>query len=297
MSVYKNGNTIVKISEDGTKIRYIPDNVTPQPLFPESMDVKITNCCEMGCPQCHEQSVPDGKHGDLNHPILNTIHPYTEIAIGGGDPMSHPGLEDFLRRMKEQKVFSNITVHWNAFLTQFDTLIKYKNEGLVHGIGISINEHVPCEIIHKLSTISGTVVHCILGIADENIFRQLMDRDLNILLLGYKTYGRGALYRTKYGPEIAERINWVKEHLNEFPDHFRAVSFDNLAIEQTELKLRMKPEAYNQFYMGEDGMFTMYLDLTENKYATSSTKKRYDIDEGNIDDLFAKVRKREGYAY
>ena len=61
---YKNGNYMVTILRDGTKIRsnnldcFIPEK-------PESMDVKITNCCDMGCPMCHEDSKPDGKHGNV----------------------------------------------------------------------------------------------------------------------------------------------------------------------------------------------------------------------------------------
>ena len=33
---------------------------------------------------CHEKATPDGKHGDiLNIPFLNSLEPYTELAIGG----------------------------------------------------------------------------------------------------------------------------------------------------------------------------------------------------------------------
>ena len=60
---YMNGNTLVTIYEDGTKVREYDG--TPVPVHPESMDVKITNACDAGCRYCHEKSVPSGKHADL----------------------------------------------------------------------------------------------------------------------------------------------------------------------------------------------------------------------------------------
>ena len=53
---YKNGNYNVKIFKDGTKIRFNNlDNLTPEK--PESMDLKITNKCDMGCKFCLKPSV------------------------------------------------------------------------------------------------------------------------------------------------------------------------------------------------------------------------------------------------
>ena len=101
---YKNGNTIVSISDDGTKIRYVPDNAPAMPVYPESIDMKITNKCCMMCAMCHEQSTANGNQADLKHPLLDSLHPYTELAIGGGDPLTHPDLEEFLKRMKNKDI-------------------------------------------------------------------------------------------------------------------------------------------------------------------------------------------------
>ena len=291
MSVYKNGNTIVEIREDGTKLRYTPDSEKAAPLYPESIDLKITNMCTMGCTMCHEQSTPHGKHGDLHHQLLDSLHPYTELAIGGGDPMSNPYLEPFLIKMKNKNVICNITVHWFSFMKHRGTLTRWANQGLIHGIGISINEKVPTETIDYICNFKNAVVHTIIGIANEDVYKQLADKNLNILLLGYKTFGRGIRYRTKEAYNIDINTVWLKENILKFTDHFRAVCFDNLAIEQLDLKTKMSPEMFNQMYMGGDGTFTMYVDLVENKYAVSSTSiDRYNINSNNIDDLFANVR-------
>lgn len=98
---YPNGNYIVSIFDDGTKVRH--NNLSYfAPDFPESIDLKISNQCDMGCRMCHENSTPDGKHGDLSLPFLSTLRAGTELAIGGGNPLVHPDLIPFLERMKDQ---------------------------------------------------------------------------------------------------------------------------------------------------------------------------------------------------
>lgn len=291
MKTYRNRNTIVLIEEDGTKIRYTPDNEPAMPEFPESIDMKITNCCNVGCLQCHECSVPEGKHADLNHPLLKSLHPYTELAIGGGDPMTHPDLERFLAQMKEQKVFSNITVHWTSFMKNYEKLKRWEAEKLIYGIGISVNEVVDQEVIDKIREFKNAVVHMIVGLVDWSVYGQIANKNVNVLLLGYKTFGRGEKYRTIYDEKIFRNTETLRKEIKFFPDWFKAVCFDNLALEQLEIKYMMKPARFEKIYMGGDGTFTMYVDLVENKYAVSSTRERRNIFSDNINNLFEDVRK------
>ena len=290
MSVYKNGNTIVEIREDGTKIRFVPDNAPALPVYPESIDMKICNRCDMGCSMCHEQSTKDGKLGNLSSKLIESLHPYTEVAIGGGDPLSHPNLPEFLDILKKKNVIANITVHWRTFMENLSLLHDWTNSGLIHGLGVSINEKVPDNVINELTKFPHAVAHIIIGVAAPSAYEQLMDKDLNILLLGYKDFGRGKKYYCEHTTGVNNYTKWVINNLRYMLKRFRAVSFDNLAIEQVELKKMLDPEIYSQIYMGGDGTFTMYIDLVENKYAISSTNERHDIFSNNIDDLFAKVR-------
>ena len=97
----KNGNYTMYLDlETGTKIRK-NDLDFFDPEKPESMDIKITNKCDMGCQFCHENSTPDGLHGDImNLKFIETLLPYTELAIGGGNPLTHPDLIPFLEKCK-----------------------------------------------------------------------------------------------------------------------------------------------------------------------------------------------------
>ena len=98
---YTNGNFRTAIFERlEHKIRETNDDEF-QAAFAENMDIKITNYCDMGCPFCHEGSTTDGKFGDImNEKFIDTLHPYQEVALGGGDATSHPDLIPFFAKVK-----------------------------------------------------------------------------------------------------------------------------------------------------------------------------------------------------
>ena len=68
--------------------------------------------------------------------------------------------------------------------------------------------------------------------------------------------------------------------------HFRSVCFDDLSAKQLGLKDKLPEQAWNQFYMGGDGEFTMYLDLVKEEYAASSVSERKEIFTDDIRTLF-----------
>ncbi len=55
LGIYKNGNYTVSLFDEGTKIRRNDlDNFTPE--FPECIDFKITDYCDMNCPFCFTEN-------------------------------------------------------------------------------------------------------------------------------------------------------------------------------------------------------------------------------------------------
>ena len=127
LGVYKNGNYSVKILSDGTKIRETNDDEFI-PSFAENCDIKITDKCDGGCPFCYEGCTTNGRHGDiLNYKFLDTLHPYTELAINGND-LSHPDLVPFMYKMREKKIILNMTVNQIHFERHFDTIKKWIEE-------------------------------------------------------------------------------------------------------------------------------------------------------------------------
>jgi MoaA/NifB/PqqE/SkfB family radical SAM enzyme len=287
---YNNGNYTVNINlKNGTKIRETKDNIFI-PSFPECIDLKITNQCDMKCVMCHEDSYIDGKHGDLNAEFINTIKPFTEIAIGGGNALSHPDLITFLYKLKNNNIIANITINQNHFIKNQDMINKLVNEDLIKGLGISLTQATD-NFVNTIKKYPNAVIHVINGIITKEDLYKLYDNNLKLLILGYKKIRRGKDLYNRIGLSIDILKQLMYENLPEIIKHFKIVSFDNLAIEQLDVKRLMSEENWNEFYMGDDGQFTMYIDLVEKEFAVSSTSiKRYIILD-NIVDMFNVVRK------
>ena len=158
LGTYVNGNTIVAIYKDGTKERYVKDGEVAMPVFPESIDLKITNMCNIGCHFCAESSTPDGAHADLFTHLLYTIQPYTELAIGGGNPLEHPGLLQFLEVMKHKHVICNMTVNSEHFMKNLGFIRYLQDNGLIHGLGVSVPAELQYGLIDKIKNYKNIVI-------------------------------------------------------------------------------------------------------------------------------------------
>lgn len=236
---YKNGNYEVLINlKNGTKIRFINGN-KPIANTVESMDLKITNMCDIGCPMCHENSLPDGAHADLFAPsFLDTLHPYTELAIGGGNPLSHPDLYKFLQLCKERKFIPSMTVNQVHFEKNFDFIKKLVDEKLIYGLGVSLTD-VNKNFIDELKEIPNAVVHIINGLVTKEQLEQMRDLGVRkVLILGYKVFRRGETLYSKEADVIEAKESILKELLPKILKEkwFEVVSFDNLALKQLDVK-------------------------------------------------------------
>lgn len=290
LKAYKNGNADIKIFEDGTRIIEYPDNEDFKPDFPVSMDCKITNWCDRGCPMCHEQSTTDGKHGDiLNEEFIDSLHEGTEIAIGGGKVTSHPDLKSFLQKLKDKGIIANITVHQTEFIDKVNFINELIEEDLIKGMGISYSE--PLDLLWKqVAENENVVVHLIAGIHGKEVFDYLSQFNLKILVLGYKDWGRGALYHEIRPEYIDNNIEWLNNNLKDYLQKFKVISFDNLALKQLDVKSLISDEEWKEFYQGDDGTHTMYVDLVKRQFAKTSTSPiRYELKD-NIKDMFKVIK-------
>lgn len=288
---YINGNYRVSIFDDGTKVRENALNFF-NPATPESMDIKITNQCDCGCPYCHEDSNPDGKHGDiLGAKFIETLHPYTELAIGGGNPLCHPDLESFLYKCKELRLIPSMTVNQYHFTSEFERIKKLCDNHLVYGLGVSLI-NVTDDLLNKLAQIPNAVLHVINGVVNPDDLKKLYDRGLKLLILGYKEFRRGNQYFDVNHDNVMANQKGFYSGLREILDHFKVVSFDNLAIKQLEVKRILGEEEWSEFYMGDDGQFTMYIDMVNQEYAVSSTSTERWPMADSIESMFEQVRTR-----
>ena len=288
---YLNGNVTVTLFDNGTKIQEWDDNEGAHPDYPNSMDIKITNyCVGANCKWCHEQSDSDGKHADLEYllDILQDLPKGTELAIGGGNPLDHPGLIPFLTTCKSLGLVPNLTVNYkHACRVKYTDLInKLLDNNLIYGLGISILDNFVEYDITKFNKKDNIVYHVIAGVNELSILSKIKESPVKkCLILGYKQYGRGETY---YSEEVKNCLEDWSCNLGQYIKKIH-LSFDNLALKQLNIKQYLTDEEWNKFYCGSDGSFTMYIDAIEQKYAMSSTNpNKYDL-VGNMKDIFANI--------
>lgn len=291
---YQNGNYHTWICSDGTKFRVSKDNDF-KPAFAENMDIKICNRCNMACPYCHEGSTPDGKLADiLNEKFIETLHPYQEVALGGGNVLEHPSLVLFLQKLRDHKVITNITLNQKHFLENLSFVKALVEQKLVYGIGVSLSSVTPT-LIEAAQSIPNVVIHTIVGIVSLQDIYDLSGHGLKVLFLGYKTLRRGHDFFAQQSDSVVALSRDLASQIPKLirsKELFDVVSFDNLALEQLAVKPLLSKEEWEQFYAGDDGSHTFYIDMVERKFAKSSTAsfdKRYDLLD-NVDEMFRRIQ-------
>ncbi len=288
LTTYTNGNYHVTLLNDGTKIRYNRlDNLTP--AFAESIDCNITERCDGGCGYCYLGCNKDGKHADLNQSFFDTLHRGQELALNGND-LSHPQLKEFLIRMKNQGVICNLTVNQIHLIRCIDKIRELVNEELIYGLGVSLVNSADSRLYYYLKEFPNAVLHTIDGLlSSENIYN-LSDKNIKLLILGYKVLGRGDDYYNKHHDEIENNIEWLKNNIMYLKNAFNVISFDNLAIEHLDLKNQVAEDIWKYSYMGDEGSYTFYIDAVNKKFALSSLSPiQYDLRD-SVDEMFNYIR-------
>lgn len=207
---------------------------------------------------------------------------------GGGNVFEHPDLIPFLENLKEQKVIANITVHQVHFMQNLELIKKLQEEKLIYGVGVSVSAPTK-ELIKALKSVPNTVCHVINGIWNEKVAEMMVDKNLKVLILGYKELRRGNDYIAVHDEIVANNKNWLYNNLEKLLKRFKLISFDNLAIEQLQVRRLLSDAEWEEFYQGDDGTSTFYIDAINQKFARSSTAafdKRYPIDNLSMDEMF-----------
>lgn len=301
IAIYKNGNTWTTIYEDGTKEHFTLDDEFDFE-FPESHDISISQCCDNGCEWCYYGCSPTGKHGKLTGwKFYDSMRPYTEIAINIQYPI-HPLLISFLKDMKKRKIIVNATINQNHFMSDSYTypgtnerlIYGLVKRGLVKGIGISLTDPTQDRFIEAVKLYPNAVIHVIAGITSWEDIQYLMGRGLKLLILGYKQTGRGEKYFNNLGNclSIISNVSWLANNLDDVFNGFKVVSFDNLAIEQLGVKERLSEKEWENFYGGDDGTVTFFIDLVKGVFARNSLSQiTYPIGDKSIDEMFEVIKK------
>ena len=296
---YTNGNLNIKLFNDGTRIINYDGEMLPD--LPISMDIKITNKCDAACKFCHENSNPNGQHADLDKllDVIEPLHSGTELPLGGGDPFSHPGLFAFLCELKMRKLIPSITINQKHVQKHQPMLLNFIQNKLIYGVGVSYSDKQYLEHIKPIIQATDNIVfHLIMGvnklqdIEDLNNFCFEQNKRCKILILGYKMFGRGINYHSQ---EIEDnKYQWYIRLAQYFNNENMVISFDNLALNQLNLRRFFTDKGWNKFFQGLDGVATCYIDAVKQEFAKSSTSNnRVSFDSMSLQQYFQQQRNQK----
>lgn len=318
--LYLNGNYLVSYDDrcSGSRVyTALRRNEDFIPDFPDSIDLKITNKCNNNCAYCHENSNANGKSFNLERTIaaLSDLPKHTEVAIGGGNILEC--FDDFLKlcyHFSEKGIFPRVTINYRD-LEKFLTLYQKIDFGLIKNLVVGISIETYEEYLNSISLIrfsninhfcTDFVFHIIVGIFPYNCLENIVNdtksdifNRFKILILGFKQFGRAK------DMEIKDLDNWRSsisklfynrrcKRFNHFSREETIIGFDNLAVEQLNIKDLLLASEWNSYYMGQDFSHTMYVDAVNEEFAPTSRSpynERCSWDSISILDYFKKNRK------
>lgn len=267
----------------GLKIRMAEDGFDyVKSTTPELVDVKITNFCNYGCKNCYQSSTEEGQHGNIDY-IYSVIRMLSrcktfEIAIGGGEPATHPNFSDILEYCDYYNVKPNFTSFGTDWLDNPTILDAVKN--YVGGIGVSVYSKQSVDKYFKIkdalkdSNVMVMVQH-VAGMFPFATTYNLVKEVDHILLLGYKSVGFGKRKDPKlFTDEQIEQIMTMENKIisvdTAFLDNHGHV-LDKLGIPK---KLRSSPE----------GKFSCYIDAVDQVVGPSSYVEPSEMQKLDMDD-------------
>lgn len=314
---YINGNYLVSYRDRTHTRNYtaLRRNEEFVPEFPDSIDLKITNKCSNNCPYCHESSNSSGKSFNLQRTIeiLDNLPSGIEVAIGGGNIIECS--DDFIKLceyLTKRGISPRVTINHRdleKFLELYNNLLfNSSSKRLAIGISIeSYEDYLRCiEIINTTNTSCfylTFVYHIIVGIFPYNDLEKLLNATnglycskCRVLVLGFKQFGKAINQEIKDLDSWRETISSIvykkrKNYIN--PDSEYILGFDNLAIDQLNIKDLLLKSEWEAYFMGQDFSHTMYVDAVREEFAPTSRspiEDRQSWDSINIIDYFKKYR-------
>jgi len=252
-------------------------------LYPELVDVKITNFCDNsgGCSKfCYQNSKTDGVHADCNliyriAEILGGMKTF-KVALGGGETTKHPRFVDILRTFREKGIVPNFTTRSLDWLR--DNAIWPKVMEYCGGFAYSIQNSseiskfasllINNDLMFDYRSENPISIQYVMGSTPfyqfANILREARQFEIRVTLLGYKSVGKGSNFK----PE--DYKGWLQECLklqekNELP----RISIDTLLAKDYRKQLE-EADIPSWLFSVKEGQYSMYMDLVDLKMGPSS---------------------------
>lgn len=266
--VRKDGDAIILFNmRTGAKIR-LSSKPYEKSIVPELVDVKITDRCPYKCEFCYQGSTPEGD--EPNSYKISSIFEALgnlgtfEVAIGGGEPTSHPYFSEVINGALKAGLKPNFTTFAVDWLLDDDKVAAASRCG---GIGVSVHSKRDYNKVEKIRSRLPNV-----QIMAQHVFGTMSARDtqemlrkaktdrIPVLLLGYKETGFGANYKPY---DMTDFTKWLSK--SSLPQ----LSVDTVFVERHSdiiAKLEINPTLIS----AKEGAFSMYIDCVTWKMGPSS---------------------------
>lgn len=278
--------------QDGTKIHLFDTPINFDTYIasaPELVDIKLTDWCDLACKFCYQDSTKKGLHAplaaikaiidDLSHAGV------FEVALGGGEPMSHPNFGEILDYCRTKNIVPNFTTrNYKALATP--EFKAYADKCGSIGISIATPDDVS-DLMQYDDKI--TAQNCSLQVAmgaqspgDFASMLTLLEETRSfsgVILLGYKDTGRG--HRAKgnrwYEPDRVDGDDAIamfktfqnnRRRIHKWGP-FMTLSMDTEMVRSTETFLA-KHGIKAELYMKNEGRVSCYIDAVAMTIAPSS---------------------------
>lgn len=266
------GHFVTFNTKTGTKVRF-SEKGKPVPTVasaPELVDLKLTDYCPVGCHYCYQGSTVNGKHADKSQ-VESFIymlgkHGVFEVAIGGGDPTTHPDFADFLRSFAREGVVPNFSTQlWDWM--ENDKIVKSVQENC-GAVALSTQDPKKAEAWFERTKSLGIRghVHYVLGLSPLSNLKDMIKAcdGHYMVLLAYKAMGRAA------GKAPIDYTGWqdVIRKMRK-TNYSSTIAVDSFLVDEVEAGFT-REEVPAVLFEKADGHFSMYWDAVKGEYAAHS---------------------------
>ena len=284
---YKNGNADITLSNNGTRVIEFENDL--QLEYPLNIDIRISSSCSFAdniCKDfCHESALVKGRDCDftLLKEKLRILPKGIELAVGVNQFTDD--IMSFFIWCKLKGFVVNITINQGHLLRDEEYIKSAIDVNLINGIGISYRASLKWNVPQYLLDYEHTIFNVIVGIDDVFDIKLLSNKGVKkICVLGEKKFG----FNSNKQLDENKHNQW-KWNIHSLFSLFEVVSFDNLGVEQLQIKRFFTNEQWDEFYQHE---FSFYIDAVNKVFKLSSrSDKLTNWNEMNVLQYFKQLKK------
>lgn len=260
--------------EDGTKFRFsfadpsVHVNID-KAFAPELVDLKITDYCAANCNFCYQGSTTAGAHADVKtlRSIIRALGELRvfEVALGGGEPTTHPNFTSILEDCRNAGMVPNFTTKQLEWL-HIPRLAEAVKEH-VGAFAFSVENSLDIDkLVLALSAArmphNKVAIQVVMGVTDlfslEHVLQKAYAHEIPVTLLGYKKVGRGLKH-----PLRGSYQGWLKRVMDLREKGVAPQVGIDTALAAESVEALTSVALTKRVYSVEEGKFSMYVDAVK----------------------------------